>query len=301
MSFSFKQYLVSLKESGNAVKQWVNGERASAADIHTALKFVSEHTGIPVQELHDNLLGSTTHTLAGKQVDSGDVDIAIAADKYDVHEIINKLKDAVNGETSFAPGLKTYSFAIPVGGDRKIQVDLMIVNSKDWAKFAYNTQPTSKYKGVVRNQILFAVVTQHIEPGKDVVVKNEEGQVIARASRSLKFDTGIERLFKLAAVMKSGKRKKTLDKVSPDVLQSELQKIDPKLKFDPDPDPITDPKRAAEWMFGKGTKPEDIDTAEKVIQLIKTKFKPEDKKEIIAQAIKNLESNHLPIPEELQL
>jgi hypothetical protein len=274
MLFSFKQYL--LGESGNAVKQWVNGQRASAVDIHTALKFVSKHTGIPLQELHDNLLGSTTHTLAGKQADSGDVDIAIPAEKYDVHEVINKLKDSVNGETSFETGLKTYSFAIPVSDDKKIQVDLMIVNSKDWAKFAYNTHSSSKYKGVVRNQILFAVVTQHVEPGKDVVVKNEDGQVIARASRSLKFDTGIERLFKLAGVMKNGKRKKTLDKVSPDVLQSELEKIDPTLKFDPTPDPIIDPKRAAEWMFGKGTKPEDIDTAEKVIHLIKTKFKPED-------------------------
>lgn len=300
MSFSFRQYLVSLKESGNAVKQWVQGERATAADIRVALKFVSEHTGIPVQELQDNLLGSTNHTLAGKQNDSGDVDIAIPADKYDVQEIIAKLKEAVNNEVSFATGLKTYSFAIPVGNGRKIQVDLMIVNSKDWATFAYNTPPTSKYKGVVRNQILFAVVTQHIEPGKDVVVKNEEGQVIARASRSLKFDTGIERLFKIAPLMKNGKRKKTLEKVSPDVLKSELEKIDPKLKFDPTPDPINDPVRAAEWMFGKGTKPEDIDTAEKVIQLIKTKFKPSDRDEIIDQAIKNLEDNHLPVPEELK-
>lgn len=302
MIISFKKYLSSLQESGKAVEKWVQGARATATDIKVALKFVAQHTGIPEQDLKDNLIGSTNHTLLGKQDDSGDVDIAMPSDQYDAREINKKLSDAVNGEVYYAPGLKTYSFAIPVSNEKKIQVDLMFVGSKDWAKFAYNTNTGSKYKGVIRNQILFAVVTQHIEPGKDLVVKNQEGEVIARASRSLKFDTGLERLFKVALPKKDGTRKKTLDKVTPEVLKTELDKIDPELKdkFDPDPDPINDPQAAVTWMFGSGVKPADIDTAEKVIELIKTKFKPDDQKEIIEQAIKNLQNNKLPIPEELE-
>lgn len=299
---SFKKYLSAIVESGNAVKDWVQGARATATDIKVALKFVSQHTGIPEDELRDGLIGSTSHVAANKLEDAGDVDIALHNEKYNPKEISAKLKTAVNNEASFAPGLQTYSFAIPVSNDKKIQVDLMFVGSKDWAKFAYNIDPSSKYKGAVRNQILFAVVSQHIEPGKDLVVKNQAGETIARASRSLKFDMGIERLFKVALKKKDGTRKKTLDKVTPDVLKSELEQINPKLKdkFDPNPDPITDPQTAVTWMFGSGVKPEDINTAEKVIELIKTKFKDKDKKEIIANAIKNLENNKLPIPEELQ-
>ena len=301
MIFSFKQFLTSLTESGNAVAQWVNGARADASDIKTAIKFVSKHTGIPESELQDGVLGSTGHVLTGHKHDSGDLDIAIPDKKYDLTEVTEALKKAVNGEAHFAPGLKTYSYAVPVSDSKKIQVDLMLVDSKDWAKFAYNTTPDSKYKGAVRNQIMFAVVSHKIEPGKDIVVKDKDGNVIARASRSLKFDTGIERLFKVAKLKKDGSRKKTLDKVTPDELKMELDSIEPDLKdkFEPKADTIVDPKIAVQWMFGDGVQPSDVSTAEKVIKLIKEKFSKDESDDIITQAKENLKNNKLPIPEEL--
>lgn len=301
MTFSFRQYLTSLVESGNAVAQWIDGARATADDIKAALTFVSKHTGIPFNELQDGVLGSTGHVLTGHKHDSGDLDIAIPDKKYDLTEITEKLKKAVNGEASFAPGLKTYSYAVPVSDSKKIQVDLMLVDSKDWAKFAYNTTPDSKYKGAVRNQIMFAVVSHKIEPGKDIVVKDKDGNVIARASRSLKFDTGIERLFKVAKLKKDGSRKKTMDKVTPEELKMELDTIKPELKdkFEPRADTIIDPKIAVEWMFGKGVSPNDVSTAEKVIKLIKQKFSNQEISDIIKQAKENLVNNKLPIPDEL--
>lgn len=301
MKFSFKQF-IALSESGNAVADWVGGARATAHDIKIAIKFISEKTGIPFDELSDGVLGSTGHVLSGHKQDSGDLDIAIPDGKYDIKEITKKLNAAVNGESHYATGLKTYSFAVPVSSSKKIQVDLMFVGSKEWAKFAYNTDPNTKYKGAVRNQILFAVVMHKVEPGKDIVVKDENGNVIARASRSLKFDTGIERLFKVAGLKKDGTRKKTLDKVSPEELSIELEKIDPSLKdkFDPTSDIIIDPKIATKWMFGHSVQPQDINTTEKLIAVIKRNFSKSDERDIFKQAVINLNSNKLPIPEELQ-
>ena len=302
MTFSFKQFLESLlNESGNAVAQWVNGARASADEIKTALKFVAHHTGISFDELSDGVLGSTGRVLAGFKNDSGDLDIAIPEGKYDIKELLDKMKEAVNGEAHFAPGLKTYSFAVPVSDKKKIQVDFMIVKSKEWAKFAYNTDPKTKYKGAVRNQIMFAIVTTKLEPGKDLVIKDDEGNIIARASRSMKFDTGIERLFKVAKLKKDGTRKKNMDKVSPEELSMEIEKIDPKLKdqFEPAADAIIDPHLAVKWMFGDSVSPQDVNTAEKLIRVIRRVFSDGEAKEIFDQARKNLEEHNLEVPEEL--
>lgn len=299
---SFKQYLNSLIESGNAVEEWVNGARANASDIKEALKFVSNVTNISYHDLEDGILGSTGHVLSGHKHDSGDLDIAFPKDKYDVKDIVKKMSDAVNGESKFSPGLSTYSFAVPVSDEKKIQVDFMFVPSKDWAKFAYNTDPKSKYKGVIRNQILFAVVSSRIEPGKDLVVKDDDGNVIARASRSLKFDGGIERLFKVLKRKKDGTFKKNLEKVTPDELKLELEKINPKLKdqFSTESDAILSPQVAVEWMFGPGVIPSDINTAEKLISVIKRKFSSKEAAEIFEKAKQNILDNSQEIPEELK-
>ena len=302
IQLSFKQFIQSLAESGHAVSDWVQGARADANDIKKALKFVSDTTGVSIHDLEDGILGSTGHVLSGHKHDSGDLDIAFPKGKYDIKELTTKMSDAVNGESKFSPGLSTYSFAVPVSDKKKIQVDFMFVPSKEWAKFAYNTDSKSKYKGVIRNQILFAVVSHKIEPGKDLLVKDENGTVIARASRSLKFDGGIERLFKVLRKKKDGTYKKDLEKVTPDELKLELEKIDPKLKdqFEPSPDPILSPQLAVEWMFGKGVIPADINTAEKLISVIKRKFSQKDASEIFEKAKQNILDNKQEIPEELQ-
>ena len=297
---SFKRFL-ALNEGGNAVEEFTSGSRATSEEIKKALLFTAEATGLKYNDLVDGVLGSTQHVLSGHRKDSGDLDIALETTAVDQKEVVAKMKKAVNGEAHFSPGLNTYSFAVPVAEDKKIQVDLMFVGNKNWSKFAYNTSPNSKHKGAVRNQIMFAVVLNKQEPGKDFVLKDEAGNTIARASRSMKFDVGIERLFKVAKLKKDGTRKKTLDKVTPEELKLELETIDPKMKnkFEPNADIIVDPKIAVEWMFGPGVKPEDINTAEKVIATIRRKFSKEEADKILAQAVENLNNNNLPIPDEL--
>jgi hypothetical protein len=293
---TFKTFL--LLEGGHATEKF-GTTRANQADINAALKFVSNVIGIDEAELKKSLLGSTELTLLGKKKDSGDIDIALELKGSNYEDIHKKMMAAVNDEGYFNSGGKIGSYAVPVNG-KKVQVDLMFVNNKDWAKFIYHSAQGrgSKYPGAVRNIILFTALTFVQEPGKDFVLRDENGNVIARASRSIKLDSGMERLFKRAKInSKTGKANKTLDTVTPDELENYLHKLGKKIDFAKETDRIDVPDKIAEFIFGPGIKAKDIMTAEDVIKLIKTKMKNPEK--ILSQAKKELERNKLPVPEEL--
>lgn len=291
---SFKQFLA---EGGNATSKY-NTARANTSDISAALKFVSKTLNIPEKELENNLLGSTELTLLGKKKDSGDIDIALPLDKFDMADINKKMLSAVNGEGSLQSGTKVGSYAVPVN-DKKVQVDLMFVKDKDWAKFAFYSGHGrgSKYPGAVRNILLISTVINTIEPNKDFILKDEDGNVIARASRSFKLDTGVERLFKIAPInAKTGKHNKSLEKVTPEELEAFLQKLGKNIKFSKDADIINSPDKVAALVFGQSVKAKDIMTAEDVIKHIK---KLPNSKDIFAVAKKDLQKLSLPIPEEI--
>lgn len=294
---SFKSFLMF--EGGHATEKF-GTSRAKQADIQAALKFVSNVIGVDESSLKDSLLGSTELTLLGKKEDSGDIDIAMELKDSNYADMHKKMMAAVNDEGYFNHGGKIGSYAVPVNG-KKVQVDLMFVNSKEWAKFIYHSAQGrgSKYPGAVRNIILFTALTFVQEPGKDFVERDEEGNVIARASRSIKLDAGMERLFKRAKInTKTGKANKSLDTVTPDELDDHLRQLGKKIDFAKEVDRIDIPDKIAEFIFGAGVKAQDIMTPENVIELIKTKMKNPEK--ILAQARKELERNKLPIPDELQ-
>lgn len=292
MRTTFKQFLF---EGGVATSQY-NTERANRQDIETALKIVGDTLGL--KDIQDRLLGSTRLTLSGKKEDSGDVDLVIQNDEIDPEEADKKMLALTKGEGGMNKGTKIGSYAVDVGG-KKIQVDLMFVDSKDWAKFIFYSSEgeNSKYPGAVRNLLLMAATRHTHEPGKDFIVKNGD-EVVARASRALKLDAGLERLFKAAKYDDEKKKfNKTIDKIEPDELAAHVLKISGKKpKFDPTPDIKTNPDEIAQWLFGQGVKAADLMTAEQVIQQIK---KRKDADVIIADARKSLKNAKLPVPKEL--
>jgi hypothetical protein len=292
--FTFKQFLL---EGGHATEKW-NTSRADQSDIKASLKFVSNATGIPVETLTADLLGSTTLTLLGKKKDSGDIDIALSHRESDPEEINKKMLDATNGEGLYNPGTKVGSYAVPVNG-KKVQVDLMYVGSKDWAKFSYHSEVGngSKYPGVVRNIILTTALSMTQEPGKDFVLKDEDGKTIARASKSIKLDHGMERLFKMSKLnAKTGKYNKSLDKAEPSDIDAHLKSIGKSVKFSHDTDLTENPDDVAKFIFGPSVKAKDIMSAENVIVQIK---KLKNAKEILAKCKSELTRLKLEIPEEL--
>lgn len=269
--------------------------RATASDIKLALDAVASALGMDRAQVEDQALGSVKLTLSGHKKDSGDIDIALPAEMMD--EANSKMMKFVNNEGTLNTGLSVGSYAVPVKGGKKVQVDLMFVPDVEWAKFIYSSEHgrSSKYPGAVRNIIMMTAAAMKLEPGKDIMV-HHDGQLIARASRSIKLQGGLERLFKIAKQNpKTGKFTKGLDKVDAKALSKFLKNIGKEVgQFSPDSDVITDPAKVVEWLFGKGVTPADVSTAEKVIPLIKKTFK--NHAEILDKAKDELQKSGLPVP-----
>ena len=297
MKLSFKRFL--LKEGGKATEEW-GTERALKRDVKAAVVKVAKTLGISEEELAKSLLGTSRLTYYGKKSSSGDIDIAV--DSKNFPKFNDLMLHAVGGSGQYNTGTKVGSYAVEVNG-KKVQVDLMFVSSLEFAKFMYYSTEgeNSKYPGAVRNIMLMTLTAATLEDDKDFVVKDGE-DVIARASRSLKLDTGLERLFKVAKMRKDGNgRTKSLEKVRPAELDSELKDIDREKigAYQKSPDIINNPDKIAEFLFGKGVKGEDIMTAEQVSKLINEKFTGVKLKEIKANVIKQLEISNFPVPQEL--
>ena len=297
MKLSFKRYL--LKEGGKATEEW-GTERALKKDVKAAVAKVADILGVPEEELAKSLLGTSRLTYHGKKSSSGDIDIAVDSKNFPKYNDL--MLHAVGGSGQYNTGTKVGSYAVEVNG-KKVQVDLMFVASTDFAKFMYYSTEgeNSKYPGAVRNIMLMTLTAATLEDGKDFVIKDGE-DVIARASRSLKLDTGLERLFKVAKMRKDGKgRTKSLEKVHPDELDAELKNLDREKigSYHKSADIINDPDKIAEFLFGHGVKSTDIMTAEQVAELINAKFKGEKLKELKANIIKQLENAEFPVPKEL--
>lgn len=297
MKLSFKRFLI--KEGGKATAEW-HTKRAFPEDVKNAVSKVAKALGLNEKELAKNLLGTSRLTYHNKKSSSGDIDIAVSSKNFpDYHE---KLQQLVGGQGLYNTGTKVGSYAVDVGG-RKVQVDLMFVASEELAKFTYYSTEgeDSKYPGAVRNIMLMTLATFIIEDGKDFVIKDED-EIIARASRSLKLNVGLERLFKVAKKRKDGDgRVKSLEKVSPDELEDELKDIDSTKvgKFDKTPDVIDSPDEIAHFFFGKKVFAKDILTAEAVAKQINQKFADQQLSEIKKRIKDQLEQSGFEAPSEL--
>lgn len=291
---TFKQFLLE----GGAATSTFNTVRATKDDIVKALDFVSKHTGIDRQKLEANLLGSTSHTLAGKKKDSGDIDIALEDGMFDRKDIVEKLKQVTGMDKVHQTGGGTFSFAVPTGADRRVQVDLMFVPSEKWARFGFHSAIDSQHKGAVRNRLLDSLMKRIFEKGKDISVYDEEHGVEAvRVRRVFKRDGGLERIFKVAPMRKDGKGRVAPRTGTAEEADAILKQLGRKETFSKDPDPILDPDKAAEFMFGKGVKAKDALSAEQVIKLI---FRRPDHPEIFKDAIKAIELIGQPVPDEIE-
>lgn len=294
---TFKQFLV---EGGKATEK-LGTQRATKADMLVALKFVSKHTGVSVETLKDRLLGSTRLTMNDHQKDSGDIDLALNAGDTNQDEIVDRMTFATGGTKPHVTGGNIFSFAVPVSDDKKVQVDLMFVPDVEWAKFSHHASEHSKHKSGVRNELLHSALKFSMEPGKDLRVKDEDGNDIARASRAYKLDQGVERIFKVSPLRKDGKgaRVKAPVKVSPDQVQAALDQEGHAGKFSHEADPIRDPDKFAKLLFGPKAAAKDLMSTEQLINMIK-KHKAKDAAAIFADAVKGIKRLKFEVPAELK-
>jgi len=145
-----------IKEGGNV---FGNTTRITREEIVATIKHLETITGLPVAE---NLLGST-----GKAADSGDIDIAVDANKENKATLEAKLKkwgidrrikDIVTKKT----GISVH-FMSPIWDtagnetEKFVQVDFMFTPDPDFLKFFYTNNESAPLKGKDRNILLSAI------------------------------------------------------------------------------------------------------------------------------------------------
>jgi hypothetical protein len=265
-------------------------------EVEPTLRYVSRLANIPLEDFH--YVGST-----GKAEYSGDIDVAIDENRFTPFKIHDRLSKQLGSENAvFNKGTNIGSYAVPIAGnesDEKVQVDIMFVDNIDWAKFSYfSAGDKSKYKGAVRAVLLSAVAASLEEPGIDAF-HYVDGELIVRVGRGIDMAKGLKRLFQMRTHRKYGEGYvKALKNVSPD----EIKRYHSDLEFDGDDVIIDDPLQVVQILFGEGTRPSNVDTAEEVLDLI-SKFPQKRRNKILNIARirgRQLASKGIALPEEIQ-
>ena len=287
----FEQFI---NESGNSIEDAV---AINQVDVMPTAKWVEANVfpKIGLVGLDDDaaIIGS-----AGKKLPeqtSGDVDIAVSADKIAaflgtslqnvLFELNTKLK-SLGYQTRMAPGFNQVSIGAPIAGDPKrgtAQIDLMLSTDLDWSRFIYHSPDfriaESRYKGAYRNLLLMSAIGQSF---RKITAETEAGETKEFEAYVVRLNQGI------VQVRKSFEGKKGLLKNA-----ALLRDFD---KF------ITNtPSDVVALLFNGKHVPNDINTYEKLKALLdSTDFKyGEVKNAIFKDFEQKLIDAKLPLPEDL--
>lgn len=303
---------IKLLEGGNALAQAGVG-RIDKKYVPSTVEFVGKLAGIPKRDLHP--LGST-----GKNPTSGDIDLGIDSGKYPPEHVHRRLMTRIGDDShhTYNSGTKIHSYAIPVvkrvgeefvevGGN--VQVDLIYSPSVDWAKFAHHSEgqggSQTSYKGAVRTILLKSVAAVYSEPGIDMMVFDPKTeQLIIRVGRTLDLTHGLRRIFQFRAerkdpnhpspYVKGMRTVHTIEELQPTL--NALKKKYPGHFDDVELDVadheivVNDPAKALKMIFPGGpVNPNDVRTAEQVLDLISSRFPPDMQVKILHKAKDALE------------
>lgn len=246
------------------------------------------------------IIGST-----GKKEISNDIDVAVDMNEYPFEDTCEALKRFYGEDNCFInKGAKIGSFAVPANTqagilEKLIQIDLMFVNNIEWAKFIYySPSPSeSRYKGAIRTILLSAVASNHGEMGKDMFVFTD-GILVGAVRRCIDFSLGLKRKIEVRRTKKDGTLLKTM---KPATLEEFREKFPyARTELVDDVKTIDDPNVVVKTLFGPGTNVADINTAEKIIEII-NHWEARDKiYERAAQRLKRGVEKIGPIPPEIE-
>jgi len=271
-------------------------QRAEPQDVAAALDLVAAACGWSRHQLSDRVLGSAARCLNGERADCGDIDLAVdrnLADPLAVHAL---MMQAVDGRGELNTGTRVGSYAVELS-DKRVQVDLMFVSSVPWARFIYwSPSPLkSAYSGAVRNILMMTALTFIEHPDQDFTKTDAQGRTLARARRSIRMDSGLLRLFKLARIRRDGSPG-ALETVTPSALQQWVDLHCPTVKFSHNQDLISEPAAVVQFIFGPDCTQSAVQSAEGVIAQIK---KMPQAQEILERCRSELERLALPVPAQL--
>jgi hypothetical protein len=222
----------------------------------------------------------------------GDLDIAVSANSVmerngigadQVLDFINDSLVSMGLETKKMAGFKQVTAGIPIPGTSDIaQVDFMLSPSLDWSKFVYHSPDfrsgESKYKGVYRNALLMAIIT---ESSKEILKRTPEGDVEELETNVIRYPEGIWRARKnfmgKKGLVKTGQLLRDFDKFV-----------------------TANPQEVTELAVGKGYTPDSISTFERLWHLITREGFIHERylKDILEKFALNLKGIGIPYPEE---
>ena len=259
---------VILKEGGNALAD-AGVQRIKRGDISSTIAYVAKLAGVPKKDLHK--IGST-----GKLADSGDIDLALDSSIHDPGHVHKKLVAKIGDSRAVVnKGLKVNSYAIPIRGKEDessglVQVDLIYTPNVEWAKFSHHSEGgDSKYKGAVRNRLLRGVAAAIQQKGTDYFEYEDDGSIRVRAGRAFDLSAGLRRIFQHRPNRKDGKG---ITKTMKSIPIEDFKVMFPDVEVKGGQITIDDPEKVVKVLFGSGVSPNDVRSAEQVIQLIKKKF-----------------------------
>lgn len=287
----FEQFVF---ESGNAIKDSVPFKQDQVQPtVDWIVKNIFPEIGLVGIDDDAAVIGS-----AGKKLPdatSGDIDLAVSADKIAgflgtslqtvLFALDTKLK-SLGYSTTLSVGFTQVSFGAPIAGDPKNgigQVDLMLTSDLEWSKFIYHSPDfrtaESQYKGAYRNMLLMATMGKSYY---EVIEQTDKGETAVFKAYVIQLDNGIVEVRKtFMGVRGLGK---TIKK---------LKEFD---KF------ITNtPQKVVDLLFNGNHKPSDIDTYEKLKNLLDSsdyKF-PDKVADVMAEFKKKVEKSGLPLPSDL--
>jgi hypothetical protein len=291
---TFKHFL-RLNEGGNAVKGVVAiNQENSIATLNKALKELGRALKISTDDMAS--LGSTGKKAPGQK--SGDIDLAISAPALLKNNNLNSYSELMDYivaavkkldyEYRDMRNLGIISLGYPIvnkdgrQGDEIVQLDLMVVDSVDYAKWAYFSPSylESNLKGLYRNELNIAVAKY---AGFDVSKVDDDTKTPIEWRRFW-FDlrSGLHKGRQSRLSPKTGKVVKT-----PTTYDKELI--------------TSSPEEIVAFLYGSRYKPNDILTFEQAFKAVMSKSFPHAKrrKEILKMTAQGIQNKGYPVPNSL--
>lgn len=287
-----------LKEGGNAVKSSV---RINQENVDATMKSIAEILLPKLNICREDTrnLGSTGKKAPGDS--SGDVDLAISVkslmdnnnleEPKDIYDFIVSVANSTSKEVNDLRQIGLISLAWPIANvDRKqagesVQLDLMIVDSIEWAEWAYHSpaHDESTWKGLYRNEIFYALA-KHMNYEMVSRAPDRDGEEVDVEWKRDFFDLGKGLLTGTQSRM--GKRGKAVKSVT--TLNKETRS--------------TCPAEVVALMFGPDVEPSSLLTWEDTFRmLMDPNFVHSDKRNDILQMTKDgILKKGFPVPGELE-
>jgi hypothetical protein len=223
--------------------------------------------GFDLDYAMSNLMGS-----AGKQDDSGDLDFAMnnqRAKFYGEPDLpVFKLREVAERARAVLPqghvNTKTlkggqFQTAFPVAGDPSlgyVQVDF-VAGKPEWLLFSHFSpgKDVSPYKGVLVSTLMGVLAKMR----KDFELLDEAGRY-ARVGLRYDLEKGLYRQYKLRKRDGHG-----MSAVSADEFETAVPSAPRYARFTP----VTTPAEVLEMLFNRPVTPEDVNTFEKLVEMVK--------------------------------